>query len=140
MTSIDTGSIAAAKPARALRRSTKRGTVKPTTPLRKSAIVAKLLARPKGVTLAEVSTATGWQAHSVRAFFSGFRKKSVILMRDARQFGESCYRSMPSEITEGKPDAVTSTAASGSSVPTGGTVQLVATPSVARAWAPWTNS
>jgi hypothetical protein len=34
-----------------------------------------LLRRPKGVSVAELGKATGWQAHSVRGFMSGTLKK-----------------------------------------------------------------
>ena len=37
----------------------------------KKADIIRLLERAKGVTLAELMTATGWQAHSVRGFISG---------------------------------------------------------------------
>lgn len=66
----------------------------------KSDIVAKLLARPKGATVAEVSSATGWQPHSVRAFLSGLRKKGVELMRGSRKDGTTYYRRMPPAGTE----------------------------------------
>lgn len=58
----------------------------------RSDIVAKLLARPRGATIAEVSSATGWQPHSVRAFFSGLRKKGLALEREARKDGTSSYQ------------------------------------------------
>lgn len=45
----------------------------------KSATVQKLLARNKGATLAEVTTATNWQAHSARAFLTSLRKKGTRL-------------------------------------------------------------
>lgn len=58
----------------------------------KGAVVQKLLSRPKGATVAEVTTATGWQPHSVRAFLSGLRKKEQPLVRDQRKGGEHAYR------------------------------------------------
>jgi hypothetical protein len=50
----------------------------------KSDIVVKLLARRNGATVAEISGATGWQAHSVRAFFSGLRRKGTPLVGTCR--------------------------------------------------------
>ena len=38
-----------------------------TRPQTKAATVQKLLARPKGATLAELTDATAWQPHSTRA-------------------------------------------------------------------------
>ena len=66
----------------------------PSTPARtsKSAAVAKLLARPKGVTVDEMMTATGWQPHSVRAFLSGLRKRGDVLIREERKDGRCAYR------------------------------------------------
>ena len=58
----------------------------------KSAMVTKLLSRPRGASLADISTATGWQAHSVRAFLTGLRKKGVELQREPRRDGVSGYR------------------------------------------------
>ena len=37
----------------------------------KAAIVTKLLSRPRGASLGDITAATGWQAHSVRAFLTG---------------------------------------------------------------------
>ena len=45
-----------------------RETRKPAT---KAAVVLELVKRDKGVTLAELMKATGWQAHSVRGYLSG---------------------------------------------------------------------
>lgn len=66
-------------------------------PTSKSAIVAKLLARRNGATVADVSLATGWQPHSVRAFFSGLRKKGGTLVRDELKDGSTAYRLIASD-------------------------------------------
>lgn len=41
----------------------------------KADAVVALLSRTKGATLDDLTTATGWQAHSVRGFISGTLKK-----------------------------------------------------------------
>ncbi len=58
----------------------------------KLALASKLLRRARGASIAELGTATGWQAHSVRALLSGLRKKGVRLARETRKSGEGCYR------------------------------------------------
>ena len=58
----------------------------------KSDTVIKLLLRAKGATPMELIAATGWQAHSLRAFLSGLRKKGRSIVRDARKTGEFAYR------------------------------------------------
>ncbi len=45
----------------------------------KKDIVLALVRRPDGATLAELMTATGWQAHSVRGFISGTLRKALGL-------------------------------------------------------------
>ena len=57
----------------------------------KASQVTKLLSRPKGATVADMMTATGWQAHTVRAFLTGVRKKSGVT-RETRASGEATYR------------------------------------------------
>jgi Protein of unknown function (DUF3489) len=42
--------------------------------------------------MAELMTATGWQNHSVRAFFTDLRKKGLSLAREERASGELAYR------------------------------------------------
>jgi hypothetical protein len=58
----------------------------------KSAAVQKLLSRNKGATLAEIMTATHWQAHSARAFLTGLRKKGIVMLRETRTSGDSSWR------------------------------------------------
>lgn len=49
----------------------------------KTAIVLELLKRGGGVTINEIRTPTGWQAHSVRGFLSGFVTKKMGLRIDS---------------------------------------------------------
>ena len=66
----------------------------------KAAIVSKLLARPRGASLGDITAATGWQAHSIRAFLTGLRKKGVNLEREQRRDGATGYRiGKPSDAT-----------------------------------------
>ena len=58
----------------------------------KSAIVSKLLSRPRGASLGDITAATGWQAHSIRAFLTGLRKKGIVLEREQRRDGATSYR------------------------------------------------
>ena len=64
-------------------------------PATKTALVCKLLARPRGATVQELMAATDWQNHSVRAFFTGLRKKGHTLAREERTSGELAYRLVP---------------------------------------------
>lgn len=58
----------------------------------KTSIVSKLLSRPRGASLGDITAATGWQAHSIRAFLTGLRKKGVNLEREQRRDGGTGYR------------------------------------------------
>lgn len=69
-------------------------------PATKTALVCKLLARPRGATVPELMTATDWQNHSVRAFFTGLRKKGHTLAREERTSGELAYRLVPDAAIE----------------------------------------
>jgi hypothetical protein len=70
------------------------GIVKPT----KTAIVRKLLSRPRGASLGEITAVTGWQAHSIRSFLTGLRKKGLALEREQRRDGSTSYRLLKSEV------------------------------------------
>ena len=54
-----------------------------TTPLRqtKKATIAALLQRPQGAAMAELTGATGWLEHSVRAALTGLRKEGQEIIR-----------------------------------------------------------
>jgi hypothetical protein len=84
----------APKPAKA----TKQATAPDATPTAregsKKAIVLDLLRRPEGVTLAEIQSATGWQAHSVRGFISGAitKKMGLSVASAKREDGCRVYR------------------------------------------------
>lgn len=57
----------------------------------KIALVRTLLGRDEGATLAELTSATGWLAHTARAALTGLRKKGAVLEKSKR--GEAtCYR------------------------------------------------
>ncbi len=71
------------------RRRLKPAPVEPTT---KAALVRDLLARPRGATQAEVSEATRWLPHTVRAHLSGLRKRGHMISKTARKDGETAYR------------------------------------------------
>ena len=70
--------------------------------LTKAAIVGKLLSRPRGASLGDITAVTGWQAHSIRAFLTGLRKKGINLEREQRRDGATGYRIV-------KPDSVATT-------------------------------
>ena len=70
----------------------------------KSARILKLLSRPNGVTLAELMTATGWQAHSVRGFLSGTVRKRLSIPLTAQVVdGERRYRINADDSPKGTP-------------------------------------
>lgn len=61
-------------------------------PKTKAAQVELMLQRGDGATLDELCEATGWQAHTCRAFLTGQRKKGRELIRSKREDGKTSYR------------------------------------------------
>jgi hypothetical protein len=58
----------------------------------KKAMVAALLGRAEGASIAELMKATGWQAHSVRATLTGVRKTGQEVARSKDDAGTTRYR------------------------------------------------
>ena len=58
----------------------------------KTVIVTRLLSRPRGASLGDITSVTGWQSHSIRAFLTGLRRKGVSLEREQRKDGATSYR------------------------------------------------
>ena len=57
----------------------------------KQAAILSLLRRAKGASIAELTSAIGWQAHSVRAALTGLRKRGHDIERSVES-GASRYR------------------------------------------------
>ena len=73
------------------RSSKMRSPAAPARPSKKAAIIA-LLERPDGAAIGELTKATGWQGHSVRAALTGLRKEGKELVRDKDAAGVTHYR------------------------------------------------
>ena len=55
----------------------------------KAAKIIGLLLRNNGATIAELTKATSWQAHSIRGFMSGtLKKKQGVLIKSDQEEGE----------------------------------------------------
>ena len=67
----------------------------------KTVIVTRLLSRPRGASLGDITSVTGWQSHSIRAFLTGLRRKGVSLEREQRKDGATSYR-----ISRARPTAI----------------------------------
>ena len=68
--------------------STSSATIRPGT---KQALLLTLLTRANGAAISEMTKATGWQAHSVRAALTGLRKRGHEIERRVES-GASRYR------------------------------------------------
>jgi hypothetical protein len=59
----------------------------------KGATILEMMGRAKGASLAEIMTAVGWQAHSVRGFISTAGKKPGVKIESSKNdSGERIYR------------------------------------------------
>ena len=58
----------------------------------KADTILDLLQGPIGTSIAELTEATGWQPHSVRAALTGLRKKGREIVRTKDQSGITRYR------------------------------------------------
>jgi uncharacterized protein DUF3489 len=69
----------------------------------KQARVLAMLRRPKGVTVAAIMAATGWQQHSVRGFLAGTvrRKLALPLLTEQAEGGARRYRIARADGGEG---------------------------------------
>ena len=82
-------------PAKATKKAAKPATPKKAGAPRaesKGATILALVARPKGATLAELMTATGWQSHSIRGFVSNCSKKRSVKIESTRSEAGRVYR------------------------------------------------
>ena len=78
------------KPAKAGKKPARKNTAREKS---KGTMILEMIGRAKGATLAEIMTATGWQAHSVRGFISTAGKKDGIQIESMKNdSGARVYR------------------------------------------------
>ena len=73
-------------------RSGKKGPDAGVRPDSKQNRLLALLSRPGGAHMADLMATTGWQAHSVRAALTGFRKRRIPVARTKDEAGVTIYR------------------------------------------------
>jgi len=64
----------------------------PPRPTRKKAMIEALVRREGGAVIADLTAATGWQEHSIRAALTGLRKAGHTISRDRDADGTMRYR------------------------------------------------
>ena len=77
------------------------------TPIRKtkSSLLRELLSAPGGASLQSLMSATGWQAHTVRAALTGLRKSGLTIVRSTSETGAIYASTTESAATENQPPA-----------------------------------
>jgi hypothetical protein len=71
----------------------KEATAGSTPPVSKQAQVIEMLRRPRGATLDEIMTVTGWQRHTARGVIAGaLKKKLELVVTSAREERGRVYR------------------------------------------------
>ena len=58
----------------------------------KQALLLTLLTRANGAPMSEMTKATGWQSHSVRAALTGLRKRGIAVLCGKNDAGTTVYR------------------------------------------------
>lgn len=77
---------------------------KPARPVKRDEVLA-MLARKRGVTVKEITAATEWQAHTIRAFISTVPKKvGLTVSSEKNKDGERVYRTSKPSV-EPQPEA-----------------------------------
>ena len=76
----------------------------PAKPQTKASLVEAMLARAVGASLNDLCEATGWLPHTCRAFLTGLRKKSRVVVRSKHADGATIY-SLGAAAEAAMPDA-----------------------------------
>ena len=86
------------------KRAREKAAMTPPTPKQAGGAGARmiaLLSRPEGATMADMTKATGWAPHSVRAFISaGLKKRGITTVSTKDDGAERVYRIVPAETEE----------------------------------------